>query len=246
MMEQPQGWAGLGGSIIVATQSMADMFAGMMGGGKSEMAYTVRVMQTPSRPGREIMRLQLPPMVKFDGTTMRMRTEPPQLLMTSDGNRLFVASNEHYSIEMYDGDGQKLGTLRRNVARKPITAADRMRTTREFAQMMDSMPPAMRGLIKMEPEMSDSLPAISDLAAGDSLLFVERGAIISRDATPVPPKMSRWDVIGWDNVYRGYIDMPAGSTIVGVRNGKLYGTQWAQGKSPVVVVWSLTPPARTR
>lgn len=239
MMETPQQFAGLGSRVVAATQSMADMVSGFMNGGKSESSFAIRMMPGRSFAGREIMRMQMPQMVTFNGTTMRMRTDPPVVLLKSSGDRLFVASNEHYSITMYDEDGQKVGTVGRRVSRKPLTPADRMRTTREFAHMMDSMPPAMRERIRMQPEMGDSLPAIVDLAAGDSLVFVQRGAIVSRDAAPLPARMSRWDVIGWDNTYRGYIDMPAGSTIVGARNGKLYGKQSASGTSPAsIVIWS--------
>jgi hypothetical protein len=242
LMETAHAWAGLGSRVVASTQSMSDMMSGLMNGGKSDAAFTVRMMPTSSEAGREIARMQMPPMVNFDGTTMRMRTEPPLLLMASSGDRLFVASNEHYSITMYDIDGRKVGTIGRRVARKPVTAADRMRTTREFAQQMDSLPPAMRERIKFKPEMGDSLPAITSLAAGDSLVFVHRGSIVSRDAAPQPAKTSRWDVLGWDNTYRGYLDMPIGTTIVGARNGRLYGMQRGPGSASSVVVWTLTPP----
>jgi hypothetical protein len=180
-------------------------------------------------------------MMTFDGGTMRFNINPPMPLLASSGDRLFVASNEHYNITMYDVDRAMVGTLQRAVQRKPLTAADRMRVSREFGQMMDSVPAEMKAMIKMAPAVSDSLPVITALAAGDSLVLVRRGAFVSRDAPPATGT-ARWDVLGWDNHYRGYVDLPAGFSVSALREGRLYGVL-TTGKTTSVVVMSLAPPA---
>jgi hypothetical protein len=110
--------------------------------------------------------------------------------------------------------------------------------------MMDSIPPMIREQMKMQPNLSDSLPAIAQLAAGDSIVLVRRGAIVSRDATVQAANTSRWDVLGWDNKYRGYLDLPSGYTVSAIADGKLYGTMSTRGTSaPAVVVMKLSPPA---
>jgi hypothetical protein len=247
LMDAPIQLVSVGASIVGATRSLSGMLSSMMSGGKDESGYTVRVM--PAQTGgtsKEIANLPIAAPSSFDPQTMTMRINfsPPMPLLASSGDRLFVASNQHYSIDMYDLDFQKIGTIGRTVKRMPLTAADRMRTTREFGQMKNDMPPDMLDAIHMEPTMSDSLPAIRAIAAGDSIVLVEQGDFVSKDA-PVAKDYLRWDVLGWDDSYKGYVDLPVGMSISRIRNGRLYGTLFAR-KQKSAVVFELAPPKTLR
>jgi hypothetical protein len=147
-------------------------------------------------------------------------------------------------VLMYDSAGGKIGTLQRNVKRKPLTAADRIRISREFGQIMDSVPPVIRQQMKFEPEMSDSLPAISELAAGDSLLLVRRGSFVSQDPAPAA-NQSRWDILGWDNSYRGFVDLPSSLSISGIRNGRLYAVACAGRAAKTLIAGRSNQDSRT-
>jgi hypothetical protein len=243
MTDAPMQWSSLGSNIVASTRSLTDVMGSMMSGKTDGGAVSVKVMPTSRTSGAELTRVAMPLPMSMDPATMTMRisTQPGVLLMASTGSRLFVASNQHYSITMFDSTGAKIGTLERNVARKPLTAADKIRATRQFAQMMDSIPPMIRQQLKMQPNLSDSLPAIAQLAAGDSIVLVRRGAIESRDATVQAANTSRWDVLGWDNKYRGYVDLPSGYTVPAISGGKLYGVMSTRGTSAVVVM-RLSPP----
>ena len=245
LMDAPTTWAGLGSNLVGVTRSVAGMLAGLMNGGKDNSGYTVKVMPSQNSRGQDIANIQIPSPMSFDGTTMRMNLQPPMPVLASSGDRLFVGSNERYHISMYDTDGNRIGTIQRTVQRKPLSAADKMRVTREFAQMMDSVPPVVRERIKMQPDMSDSLPAITSIVAGDSVLLVRRGSIVAKEPVPIAANTARWDIIAWDNTYLGYVDLPAGFEVSSMKDGRLYGELTAVGKRPVVVVFALAPPTST-
>jgi hypothetical protein len=245
LMDAPTQMSAVGSWIVGSTRSVMGMLSGMMGGGKDDSGYAIKVMPTTNAAtSKEIAHMSIAAPMSFDGTTMKMNLSPPMPLLASSGDRLFVASNERYSIDMYDVDGQKIGTLGRTVKRKPVTAANRMRTTREFAQMMDSIPPMIRQQIKMEPVMSDSLPVINAMAAGDSMLLVRRGEFVSSDP-PVAVNTSRWDVIGWDNSYKGYVDLPSGFAPARIHNGRLYGVLTVKAEK-AAAVYTIAPPRSAR
>jgi hypothetical protein len=244
LMDAPLQMTAVGSWIVGSTRSVMGMLAGMMNGGRDESGYAIKVMPSQSSAmSKEIAHLSMPSPMSFDGKTMKFNVSPPMPLMTSSGDRLFVASNEKYSIDMYDVDGQKIGTIGRTVKRMPLTAAHRMRETRQFAQMMDSIPPRMRQQIRMEPEMSDSLPVITALVAGDSMVLVKRGDFVSKDLPPAA-NTARWDVLGWDNNYNGYVDLPAGFTPARI-SGRIYGVLVAKGQK-AVAIYTLSAPKPVR
>lgn len=151
-----------------------------------------------------------------------------------DGAFAFGDGSETYVIQVYGPDGELHRTVRRDVERRPRTAA-------EIAALRDRLVmaggPGRRqaegGTGRDGPEIDALQPHFQPLSA---LQFDERGRLWVRTSRALPPRTA-FDVFDPDLQYLGEVDVDRPVGVYSVRDGWLAGVTTGELDIPRIGIW---------
>lgn len=147
--------------------------------------------------------------------------------------RVAIATNPHYSIEMWTPDGSLDRIVRRGDGRRVATADEAGEAEERFFRLVGE-DPALRNRILAEVEIPDSLPAVTDLEiARDGGLWVGRTVHLPSATT------TAYDVFRADGTYLGEMRFPARFDLHEVGEDYVLGVRLDELDVPYVELYAL-------
>lgn len=210
---------------------------GMPGQPAQETMPADRVVRMGALGGDEEVVLEMPAGGSFGtgaGGAPEIRIFAPEPVWTVlEGGRLVTGSNDRYSLELRDADGEVETVVRRDVRRREVSARNEssFRDLFREAWAEAGIPPEMIGQLMTAVIFEAYWPALARLLGGpDGTLWVQRvdAESVLEDLTAEDLQAGRfgsprWDVFDVEGTYLGAVEMPGGITPMGFVGDHLYG-----------------------
>ncbi|MGH7468964.1 MAG: hypothetical protein ACRENP_13500 [Longimicrobiales bacterium] len=168
------------------------------------------------------------------GNRVIANLSPSRINVASDGTHLYVATNDEYSIRVFDASGTQLMTLTRAVQPVPVPAAKRKELEDMAAAIRQGLPPQMKSYA-LSFEYPTHLQAASQLVAGDGVLLVRRGDLAAINGNVV------WDVFDRHR-FAGTLLLSAAFSPRVIHRTRLYGIAYDEFDVPQLVGYLLQRP----
>jgi hypothetical protein len=186
--------------------------------------------------------------LSVQGGAARFRFFDPEPLWdaAADG-ALLIASNDVYSIEVRNADGELVRVVRRAFEPRPVTDTDarRMLSAIRNAMAQQGAPPAAVDQLLQNASFADHFPAMGQVLGGpDGTLWVQR--IRTPDQTAEVGELDLqdmgsddWEVFDDQGRYLGVLTMPARFAPMRIEGDALWGVQRDELDVPSVVRYRL-------
>jgi len=235
----PIEWLALGDRIVYALHPFPSPVLTASAPGSSDMT-TRRYMKRSLSGADEDTLLRTPfspPMSVAPDGSMILRMGAPPPAAASDGNSLYVAAPDRYEIGVFDIDGKRTGTIRRDVKAVAVPAERRASLERQAEELEREMTRQTGRRVRITFEYPSHLPAVTHLVAGQGWLLVRRGDTAAADRKWICDIFRNGD-------YVGFMALPQGVTVKAVTAARIIAVEQDENDVPALLVLSFKPPAR--
>jgi hypothetical protein len=180
-----------------------------------------------------VLHLKASETVRFDETGPRIRLFQPETVWTLlPGDRIALAVNSTYRIEVHGGDGALQRVITRPFERKQVGEADRQAFLKMFRETWERNGVPAQAIPQLVSAVSfaDYYPAFANLLSGpDGSLWVQQIRTADEtgaeggDFTVQDVGSPSWDVFDADGQFLGTVTFPARFTAMRFHGDSVYG-----------------------
>lgn len=164
---------------------------------------------------------------------------PTSILATGTGGVVLLAVSDSFRIRVVDPTGRETALLRRDVAPRRYSAAEKNRLRQQAdsglrramaagAAAAGGAPPAPR-LQYLLPEVA---PAVVAVVGGDEFVLVGRG-VQDQEAGAL------WDILHYDGRFLGSVTLPSRFTALAAVGNRIWGVERTPDEEEIAVVFDL-------